>query len=203
VRVLVTRALPDALATAERVRRAGHEPLVVPLIERRPGPDLPALLASSPDVLLLTSAATARVIAQSAGDWRPRLIAAVGPATASAGMPVDVVGSGTGADLVAQLALAPGTHVAYPGAAKVASPTLAALRGHNVHRYTVYETAALQPELPDVDAVLLCSPSAAKAWRALGGEGRAIAIGPTTAAALDVPCEIAAQPTVAAMLDCL
>jgi uroporphyrinogen-III synthase len=62
----------------------------------------------------------------------------------------------------------------------------------------LYRTRELVPELPDVDLVVLASPSAARAYAAIGGRGPAVSIGPETTSAaralgLDVVGESSTQ----------
>lgn len=47
----------------------------------------------------------------------------------------------------------------------------------------LYRTRELAPELPDADLVVLASPSAARAYAAIGGREPAVSIGPETTAA--------------------
>lgn len=104
MRVLVTRPRPDAEATAERLRAAGHEAIVDPLLSVEAIPD--ARLPEGPfDAVALTSVNGARVLA--AREELARLtglpLYAVGKRTAAAApsgfSPVHVAG-GDGAALV-------------------------------------------------------------------------------------------------------
>jgi uroporphyrinogen-III synthase len=47
----------------------------------------------------------------------------------------------------------------------------------------LYRTRELAPPLPDADLVVLASPSAARAYAAIGGRGPAVSIGPETTSA--------------------
>jgi uroporphyrinogen-III synthase len=105
MRVLVTRPLPDAERTADRLRALGHEPVVAPLltIVVAPPPDeLPA-----PAAIVLTSANGARALSSwpQSVDWRHLPVFATGRATADtarlAGFTDVRSGEGDAADLAA------------------------------------------------------------------------------------------------------
>jgi len=102
-RVLVVRPAAQGAASAEILRAAGAEPVLVPLIELRPPDDGGAALADAArrlgeyDWLICTSANGADRLLQALGDAAvPGLrVAAIGPATAAAlaagGMTVSLV----------------------------------------------------------------------------------------------------------------
>jgi uroporphyrinogen-III synthase len=210
MRVLVTRALEDAGPLVAALLRAGHEPVLVPLVGRAPGDPLP----DGPfDLVVLTSAASADA---ARGVNAP--VACVGPATAARagelGLDVIAVGEGTGAELVARLDLR-GKRVLYPRAAEATPETAAALRaaGAELVEVTAYRNiapdgfaAALRAAWP-VDAVTLMSGSAARrlAEAGLPLEGvRIVVIGPSTArecAAVGIPVHaVAERPDVEALV---
>lgn len=200
-RVWVTRARPGAEATAERVRALGHDPLAAPLIETRPLPAAPPDLAGVA-TLAFTSAAGVRAYADlHAGRDLP--VFAVGDATAAAAR-----GAGFGAvhhadgnarDLAALLLrAAPAGRVLVPGAREPAFDLPAALAAAGVPATALplYETHPVRPppaaalaELAAgrLDAVLLHSPSAA---RALEGAAADVAAPPhpPTLFALSAAC---------------
>lgn len=180
MRVWVTRAQPGAEATARAVRALGHEALVAPLIETSPlpfDPPDPATYAA----LAFTSAAGVRAFSARATP-RPGTPAwAVGRATAAAvraaGWTLAGEADGDGralADLLAGGSLAPAGRVLAPGAREPAFDLAAALSvaGIAADTLAVYATAPVHPAPPDavaalhagdLDAVLLHSPSAARA----------------------------------------
>ena len=193
-RVLITRAVEDAESLAAPLRAAGHEPVLVPLMERRPLPlELPDALF---DWLLLTSPATVPLLPRRS---LARRVAAVGSATAEAarqhGLVVDLVPhTYTGADLVEALHLRPGDRVLYPHAAHATASTREALdaTGAEVVSVVVYDNRCpddaaerLAAAMP-VDIITLLSASAARRLAQLAsdlGAARVVTIGPSTTAA--------------------
>lgn len=204
--LLVTRDAEDAPATAARLRGAGFTPRVASLIVRQADDAVvhDALAAHpTPDVLLLTSAFAARQVGRVRTDtFRPRRVAAVGPATAAAaavaGLRVDLTPvEATGADLVGALGDLDQQEVLYPSAAEAQRGTREALEraGAQVFQVMAYRTLP-SPGGPEalraagkVDAVLLASPSTARAYVAacartgLSHVPPVVPIGPTTAEA--------------------
>lgn len=83
MRLLITRALPDALATAERVRQAGHEAVSFPLVKPQM---LPLEGRHDPAAILITSRNGVRAMAvwPKARAWRGKRVFAVGEGTAQA-----------------------------------------------------------------------------------------------------------------------
>lgn len=102
MRVLITRAAPEASATAARVSALGHDPIVSPVLEIESIPF--DFSAASVQALAFTSAAGVRAFA-SAQSVRAWPILAVGEATAEAARAVgftDVrIGEGAGDGIVA------------------------------------------------------------------------------------------------------
>ncbi len=185
MRFLLTHSDPDALAA--ELAAAGHATVHVPLLVLE---DVPVEWASLPraDWLLLTSANAARL---AHGHVHAAAVAAVGRATAAAWGPVDVVGEGTGAEVVAAMGPLAGKTVLWPRAARAAPGTRAALDASGAHLVDVvayrnasnpHATAQLRAATP-WDAVLLASPAAAEVYAAaaVAPGGCVVVIGPTTA----------------------
>lgn len=207
-RVVVTRfELEDGpLATA--LRRAGAEPLVVPLIGIDPVADGEACQMRPLrdfDWIAFTSANGvrmfwARLDAEEQASFRAhRSIAAVGPATARALAAVGGTSALTAPEFIAESLAAAlgdvrGKRILWPraaGARSVLSDTLRA-RGADVTEQILYDTVALSvPDetrslVLDADAITFTSPSAVRAFVACFGSHvspRIVCIGPVTAAA--------------------
>lgn len=165
-------------ATAPPELAAEATVLVVPLT--RPEPVVFQFRKARYDWLLLTSAAVVPAVVGVVATH----VAAVGEATAhaarAAGFVVDVVGTGTGAQLVAQLPLV-GASVVWPTAETPAPATAEALRGVDVDQVAVYRTVAVPGALPAHDLAVLYAPSAVSAYVERGGRQPIVAVGPTTA----------------------
>ena len=174
MRVWVTRAEPGASATAKRLRAAGHDPLVAPLLAIRflaPLMDLNGVAA-----LAFTSANGVRAFSALSED-RALPVFAVGDATAQAARAAGFarVRSASGdvrglaALIEAERAGLPG-EVLHPGARALAGDLAGTLTAAAVsaRAVAVYEAApaALSAEtlavLPSLDAVLIHSPRAAQ-----------------------------------------
>lgn len=133
--------------------------------------------------MIVTSANGAAELARRASG-RPRHLAAVGPGTASAlaanGWPPELVARvSTQEGLLAELPR-PAGHVLFAGAEDartLLSDELAA------DVAVLYRTAALMPEVPEGDVVVLASASAARAFGSLGAPIPVVSIGPQTSAA--------------------
>ena len=189
-RVLVTRATSQAGSLVDGLRYAGFMPVEVPTIsisiER---PQVPAA-----DWLVVTSAnALAALHGRPLGAMQ---LAVVGPATAraarSAGYHVGLVGSsGTGAGLVADFALGPGTITVVQG--NMALPTVA--RGLQTKGWVVTcvvgyrNIARCDLPRPEGEVITFTSPSAAKSYVSAFGLAAVpllvVSIGPTTSAACE------------------
>lgn len=179
MRVLVTRPLDDAEATAEAVRTRGHEPIIAPLsVIRYETPEPPG---QRPAAAIFTSRNAVRAL-RDAG-WAKALhrlpAYCVGAATAEAARQAGflhvIAGGGTGAQLAEHIAYThspengpllylTGDHLAFDMAAALGA------RGFTVLRHIVYrsELVAALPEQAEralragqVDAVMLMSPRAA------------------------------------------
>lgn len=178
MRVWVTRARPEADATAERLRGMGHEPLVAPLLAVEV---LDGLLdLSGVGALAFTSRNGVRAYAQRE-TGRDLPVYAVGDGTADAARQAGFrhIRSAAGdVEALARLIAAdpdrPRGQVLHPGAAEPAGDLAAALAGAGIGARTaaVYRTSALPPSpaavqaWPTLDAVLIHSPKAARALAA-------------------------------------
>ena len=193
MRILLTRPEGRNEELARALRDAGHEAECVPLIAVESLGDDPIDLDGY-DWVLVTSATGAREVRRR-GRGRPGGFAAIGRATA------DALG---GADLVAQVSTQeglladlprPAGRVLFAGAESARRLLVDELDADFV---PLYRTRELAPELPDADLVVLASPSAARAYAAIGGRGPAVSIGPETTSAakslgLDVVGEASTQ----------
>jgi uroporphyrinogen-III synthase len=183
-RVAVTRAEGRAGELAERVRSLGCEPVLWPLIAIEPLADAPVdprgydwVVVTSPN----GAAELARRLVAS-----PRRLAAIGPGTAAElrarGLEPDLVPRvSTQEGLLAELPRYAGRVLvaAAEGARRMLADELEA------DFLPLYRTVELAPaEAPEVDVVLLASPSAARALaRTAARSVPTVAIGPQTAAA--------------------
>ena len=193
MRILLTRPEGRNEELARALRDAGHEAECVPLIAVESLGDDPIDLDGY-DWVLVTSATGARELRRR-GRGRPGGFAAIGRATA------DALG---GADLVARVSTQeglladlprPAGRVLFAGAESARRLLVDELDADFV---PLYRTRELAPELPDADLVVLASPSAARAYAAIGGRGPAVSIGPETTSAakslgLDVVGEASTQ----------
>jgi len=206
MRVLVTRPLADAEATAVRLDRMGHQALLAPLLETQlfdgPAPDL-----SDVQAILATSANGVRALARRLREGRDTPLFAVGPQTAeearNSGF-ADVRNANGDARALGEAAARwarPGQGALLHVSGEEAPGTLAdTLTGHGFEvrklmLYRVAAAAALPPEAAralasgTVDAALFFSPRSAKVFGDLATdfplEGIiAVCISPATAAAL-------------------
>jgi uroporphyrinogen-III synthase len=191
--VLLTRPEGRNEELADALRAAGHEVLCVPLIALEPLGDEPIELDGY-DWVVVTSAMGARELRRR-GRGTPMRLAAVGRATADALGGADLVPETSSQEgLLAELPR-PAGRVLFAGAEGARRLLVDELGADFVPLYRTHELAA---ELPPVDLVVLASPSAARAYAALGGRGPAVSIGPETsgaarAAGIGVAQEAAAQ----------
>jgi len=205
-RILLTRSEEDCAEWAERLAARGAATVSLPCIRCEPIDTQSlreALAAADPTWLVFTSRRGVEAAAALDGPLRQGKIAVVGAATAAAAREslghVELVGSGTGAKLAAELV--EGAHVG-PGdrvllllaenASAVLERTLEAA-GASVTRLDVYRTVPA-PSLAakramsalDADNVLLASPSAVTGFVRqveLDVPVRVFTIGPSTTAA--------------------
>lgn len=180
MRILLTRPEGRNEQLADALRAAGHEVSCEPLIALEPLDDEPIGLDGY-DWVLVTSVTGAHELRRRAVG-RPARFAAIGEATAAA------LG---GADLVPRVSTQEGLLAELPRpAGRVLFAGAEAARGLLVEELDaeflpLYRTRELAPELPEADLVVLASPSAARAFGALGGTIPAVSIGPETTAAAE------------------
>jgi uroporphyrinogen-III synthase len=192
VRILLTRPEGRNEELARALREAGHEAECVPLIAVEPLGDASIDLEGY-DWVVVTSATGARELRRR-GRGRPGGFAAIGRATA------DALG---GADLVARVSTQEGLLAELPrpaGRVLFAGAELARrLLVEELHADFVplYRTRELAPELPEADLVVLASPSAARAYAAIGGRGPAVSIGAeTTSAARSLGLDVLGEASI-------
>jgi uroporphyrinogen-III synthase len=182
VRIAVTRPAGLDAELGDALRAQGHEVVSCPLIAIEPLGDEP-IDAAGYDWLVVTSRNGADELARRLSG-RPARIAAVGPATAAAlqahGLTVDLVPAEASQDgLLAALPRPAGRVLlaAAEGARRLLVDELGA------DFVPLYRTRELRPEqFPDADLVVVASPSAARAYSAVGS-APIVAIGPQTAEA--------------------
>lgn len=188
MRVWVTRASPGAERTADRLRAAGHSPLLSPVMRVK---QLPAALdLEGVAAIAFTSANGVEAFAVRSPD-RDLKVFAVGDATAQAARDAgftEVVSAhgdvGTLGKLIASAGLAEGAVVLHPGGRDLAGDLPgAAGPGVSIRQVALYETLARAPsealavmDADGIDAVLLHSSKAARRVAAVAApwrEGRA------------------------------
>ncbi len=180
MRVIVTRPSDQAEPLASRLRALGHEVVVCPLVRVEPVGDSPVDV-SGYDWVVVTSANGARELARRMRG-RPRGLAAIGPGTAAAlrrhGLEPDLVAPvSTQEGLVAALPRPAGRvlFAAAEGARRLLADELEA------EVVVLYRTVEIEPTTPPQgDLAVLASPSAARAFAALGLDVPVVSIGPQT-----------------------
>jgi uroporphyrinogen-III synthase len=190
VKILLTRPAGRNEEFARRLRSLGHEPVVVPLVAVEPLGDEPIDLDGY-DWLIVTSTFGAREIRRR-GRGRAKRTAAVGRATADALGGADLVPQvSTQEGLLAELPKPPG-RVLFAGAAAARRLLVDELGADFV---ATYRTRELHPTEPiDADLGVLASPSAARAFAAIGARVPTVSIGPeTTRAALALGVRVVAE----------
>lgn len=193
-RIWITRAQPEAEATAERIRALGYEPVVAPVIEVQPAGDVPSL--EGIDALAFTSRNGVRAFAALSPE-RGLPVFTVGDATAEAAQEAGFgdVASASG-DLAALGRLIASRRGGLKGTVLYAAPEepagdlvgALAEQGVQARSKVVYRTApaAFSPP-PDIFAVLVHSAKAARrladasAWGEDGPHMSAICISPAAA----------------------
>jgi uroporphyrinogen-III synthase len=178
MRIALTRPEGQNEELAARLRDLGHEVVVCPLIAIEPLGDEPIDLTAY-DWLIVTSVNAARELRRRALG-RSRQVAAIGPATAAAFGGADLVPEvSTQEGLLAELPR-PAGRVLFTGAERARRLLVDELGAEFL---PLYRTRELRPERPpDAELTVLASPSAARAYSALGLTGPAVSIGPVTSA---------------------
>jgi uroporphyrinogen-III synthase len=179
MRIWVTRAAPEAQATARRLRTRGHAPLVAPVLEvhpaEGPGPDL-----SEVGAIAFTSRNGVRAFSALTKD-RSLPVFAVGRSTAKAARDVGFAkvhssegGAAALAALIGQRQAAFSGHVLHAAPEKAAGDLIGALkqqgvsaRAHVVYRAEPLELSpaalsALHADPIELDAIVVHSPEAAR-----------------------------------------
>jgi uroporphyrinogen-III synthase len=178
VRILLTRPEGRNEQLGERLRAAGHEVEIEPLIATEPLGDDPVDLDGY-DWLVVTSVTAARELLRR-GSGKPERIAAIGRATADALRGADLIPAvSTQEGLLAEIPRPAGRvlFAAAEGARQLLPDEL------DADVVPLYRTRELAPELPPADVVVLASASAARAYGRLGAGLPAVSIGPETTAA--------------------
>jgi uroporphyrinogen-III synthase len=181
VRILLTRPEGRNEQLADALRAQGQEVVCEPLIAVEPTGDEPIELEGY-DWLIVTSVTGADELRRRARGRAGR-VAAIGRATADALGGADLVPRvSTQEGLLAELPR-PAGRVLFAGAEGARRLLVEELAADFV---PLYRTRGLKPEkVPDADVVVLASPSAARAFAALGGEIAAVSIGPETTKAAE------------------
>jgi uroporphyrinogen-III synthase len=181
VRILLTRPEGRNEQLADALRAQGQEVVCEPLIAVEPTGDEPVELEGY-DWLIVTSVTSADELRRRARGRAGR-VAAIGRATADALGGADLVPRvSTQEGLLAELPR-PAGRVLFAGAEGARRLLVEELAADFV---PLYRTRGLKPEkVPDADVVVLASPSAARAFAALGGEIAAVSIGPETTKAAE------------------
>jgi uroporphyrinogen-III synthase len=192
VRILLTRPEGRNEELARALREAGHEAECVPLIAVEPLGDASIDLEGY-DWVVVTSATGARELRRR-GRGRPGGFAAIGRATADALGGADLVARvSTQEGLLAELPR-PAGRVLFAGAESARRLLVEELHADFV---PLYRTRELAPELPEADLVVLASPSAARAYAAIGGRGPAVSIGAeTTSAARSLGLDVLGEASI-------
>jgi uroporphyrinogen-III synthase len=190
VRILLTRPEGRNEPLAEQLRSLGHEVVCEPLIAVEPLGDDPIELDGY-DWLVVTSVTGAREIRRR-GRGRAAGVAAIGQTTAEALGGADLIPKVSSQEgLLAELPR-PAGRVLFAGAEAARSLLVDELGADFV---PLYRTRELRPEQRlDPELVVLASPSAARAFAALGVSAPAVTIGPeTTRAAEQLGLEVAQE----------
>jgi uroporphyrinogen-III synthase len=181
LRILLTRPEGRNERLAAALEERGHEVLIEPLIVLEPLGDDPVELDGY-DWLVVTSVTGAQELKRR-GRGRAKQVAAIGKATAEALGGADLIpADSTQEGLLAELPR-PAGRVLFVGAESARRLLVEELDADFV---PLYRTRELRPEAtPEADVVILASPSAARAFAALGRDLPAVSIGPETTKAAE------------------
>jgi uroporphyrinogen-III synthase len=194
VKVLVTRQREQARPLVEALVARGFDVVVQPLIRIEPLSEEPIDVGAY-DCVIVTSPNGARELARRM-TGKVSEIAAIGPGTAAAldeaGLPASLIADvHTQEGLAAAFAKRPRRSL-FVGAEGARSFLAEELGADFLPAYRTVELTVDQP--PEVDLVLLMSPSAAGAYASAGGRAPAVSIGPqTTAAARTAGIDVVAE----------
>jgi uroporphyrinogen III methyltransferase/synthase len=181
LRILLTRPEGRNEQLAEALRAQGHDVVCEPLIAVEATGDEPVELGGY-DWLIVTSVTGAEELKRRARG-RARRAAAIGHATAEALGGADLVPRVSTQEGLLDELPRPAGRVLFAGAEGARRLLVEELDAEFV---PLYRTRALQPkQVPEADVVVLASPSAARAFAALGGETAAVSIGPETTKAAE------------------
>jgi len=208
VKVLVTRQREQARPLIDALVAHGFDVVVKPLIRIEPLSDEP-IDTSGYDWVIVTSPNGAREFARRRTGALSQ-VAVIGPGTAAALQEAGIAASldpavHTQEALVDALRALPEPprRPLFVGAERARRLVVEALQADFVPLYRTHEL--VPNELPDVDLVLLLSPSAASAYGRAGGRAPVVSIGPqTTAAARGAGLEVVAEadsPDIAGLVD--
>ena len=194
MRVVVTRPADQAGPLASRLRDAGHEVVLCPLVRVEPLGD-EEIDTSGYDWVVVTSPNGAFELARRRRGTLAR-VAAVGPGTAAAlrehGIEPDLVPRVSTQEGLLEELPRPAGRVLFAGAEGARRLLVEKLEADFV---PLYRTVELEPEvLPSGDLVVLASASAARAFGRLRLGLPAVSIGPqTTAAARETDVNVVAE----------
>lgn len=176
MRVLLTRPEGRNEQLAEALRALGLEVVCEPLIAVEPLGD-ERVDVDGYDWVVVTSVVGANELRRRMRG-RPKRVAAIGEATAGAFGDADLIPAvSTQEGLLAELPR-PAGRVLFAGAEGARRLLVDEL---DADFLPLYRTIELRPEdVPDADVVVLASPSAARAFAALGRDTPAVSIGPET-----------------------
>jgi len=181
LRILLTRPAGRNERLAAALMERGHQVAIEPMIAVEPLGDDPIDLDHY-DLLVVTSPTGASEIRRRARG-RPKRVAAIGQATADALGGADLIPAvSTQEGLLAEVPR-PAGRVLFAGAEGARQLLVDELHADFL---PLYRTRELRPErVPEADVVVLASPSAARAFAAVGRDVPAVSIGPETTRAAE------------------
>lgn len=178
-RIVVTRAVGQETALADRLRALGHDVTHVPLVAVEPLGDDPVDVEGY-DWVVLTSPNGARELRRRMRGT-PARVAAIGAATADAFGGADLVAATSTQEGLLEALPEPAGRVLFAAAEGARRVLPDALRADVV---SLYRTVELEPaSWPPSDLVTLLSPSAARALARVTRSVPAVTIGPETSKA--------------------
>jgi uroporphyrinogen-III synthase len=179
VRIVLTRPQSQNEELARRLRELGHEVVSTPLVAIEPLGDEPIDVGGY-EWVIVTSVNGARELRRRMRG-RPRRVAAIGRATADAFGGADLIPRVSTQEGLLNELPRPAGSVLFAGAQGARRLLVRELGADFI---PLYRTRELVPNGSlDGDLVVLASPSAARAYAALGLDIPAVTIGPATSAA--------------------